>query len=244
MRVLKFGEFLNESAEKRDDIIAEIVAITGNENHGFNNTATNKNIEKVWTYNRLIKQLALVKKQAKEGRFNESLNEGFSSNYDEWKKVLNKNGFEYKWEQSGEESIFYKKYETGVVAIEVWDSGPVSVEDEFYNFNVRYTPYVKVETQIFGLIKKHLSPKSVNIITGDFDFGFGIFKKNEAGVINNFDRLLKSVDKRVSKIKPEWFPASDAQNIFKKEFWDKERGGPMPSKILYRNAEDWTGNAI
>jgi len=167
--------------------------------------------------------------------FDDFLNESFESTYEEWSKMLKSNGYEFLGEHSYDEH-WAKKYDHGVVIIEIYEDRKVK---NAYQWILYFMPYVKIEKKFLGLLKTRLSPKSSDIASGTFDFGEGLFAVDDKKVLDNFDRLLKTVDKRVLNIDPEWFPASDNENIYKKEFWSLSKSGVAPSKLLFKDPKDY-----
>ena len=178
--------------------------------------------------------------------FEEFLNESFRSNYNKWVEILNKNGYHWN-ENSANYDYWFKTFDTGVSFIEIYDSTDDKgrdVESSQY-FNFYFIPYVKVDKKLFGLIKTRLTPKTANITSGVFDFGEGLFAVDEKPVMDNFDRLLKTVDKRISKLNLEWREEDrNKQNIFKAEFWKSKGGRSLPSEMLYKDPKDYTDKGI
>jgi hypothetical protein len=172
--------------------------------------------------------------------YSEFMNESFRSRYEDWIKVFSDNGYEDLGEDTSTGGEYWtKRFDSGVSIIEIHDDTA-----KVMSFSAYFTPYVKVDKAVFGLIKTRLMPKQTNISSGTFDFGEGLFGVEDTKVLNNFNRLLKSIDKRIKKIDVKWLPMANSQKIFKKEFWNQSRGGSIPSKILYKDPKDYSEKPI
>lgn len=179
-----------------------------------------------------------LRKYLTEGRIHK-INEGYHDIRDEVESLMKKRGYEYKYDESTNGDHFHKRFDEGVLIVEI-EPETVNSNEEQKWVNIHFIPYVKIEKKYLGLIKQRLDPKGVNIKSDGFDFGVGLFD-NTKEFIPQLIRDLEKAESSIESLPKEYFPPSDNQNPLKKDFWDKKnRSGSLPSKILYKNPKDYT----
>jgi len=160
--------------------------------------------------------------------FQDHINESYRDNFSAFDKAIEKEGFKNAagpWPPQYTEISrrFTKMLDRGLLTLEIssqFDNKGETDLDKF-GWTVYFTPYIKIEKKMFGLIKKQLGAKSVDLVLNQFDFGYGMFAVDDTKVVKNLVRLLRTLEKRADKIKPEYAPMDKSQYRDPKFFLDK-----------------------
>ena len=181
--------------------------------------------------------------------YREILNENFlldKDSFDRFEKLISKYGFET--DNSNHEYDWYLKLDQGVLVLnvdEVYTKGSTLIKNpDMLQWMLRFHPYVKIEKKLFGLIKKRILAKSVDLTNGIFDFGYGIFAKGDTKILADLEKTIKDAIKKVEKLDPEELYSEE--NIIGRNtnlpIWisGSDSGGFSPNKILYKNNKDRT----
>jgi hypothetical protein len=174
------------------------------------------------------------------------LNENFmvGKNYDKFKKLITKYGFEY--DDSDDEYRYYAKLEQGVIElfIDTFTKKDGGEDPDMWQWSLDFHPYIKVEKKLLGLIKKRIIAKNVDLAKGIFDFGYGMFAADDDKILSELENTIKDVIKKVEKLDPEEIYKEEnikgVNNNLPTWISGKDSGGFAPKDTLYKNPKDRT----
>ena len=189
------------------------------------------------------------------------LNENFmvGKDYDKFEKLIVKYGFEH--DDSTHEHRYYARLDQGVIGLYIDNVRKQDTYDQnhqgkavirnyyredpdMFQWQLQFHPYVKVEKKLFGLIKKRILAKSVDLKSGIFDFGYGMFAADDDKILAELEKTIKEAIKKVEKLDPE--ELYKEENITGKNnnlpSWisGSKSGGFSPIDILYKRDKDIT----